>query len=171
MEPRGKAELQSGSGDVKLSRVTGEIRLQTGRATCGREIAGRCGAAPAAAILNWKKLERAISICIPARATLRLAAFMGHFMPRRAAATLRPRAQAGAWEIRTGSGNVHVRLPASAAFDAESFHQFGHDGGRSCDHDDGAGARAGDAQEDRRQSARRRACADVRTGPRAIFTS
>jgi DUF4097 and DUF4098 domain-containing protein YvlB len=26
--------------------------------------------------------------------------------------------QTGAWEIRTGSGNVHVRLPANAAFDA-----------------------------------------------------
>ncbi len=27
--------------------------------------------------------------------------------------------QMGAWEIRTGSGNVHVRLPANAAFDAD----------------------------------------------------
>ena len=24
----------------------------------------------------------------------------------------------GTWEIRTGSGNVHIRLPADAAFDA-----------------------------------------------------
>ena len=27
--------------------------------------------------------------------------------------------QTGSWEIRTGSGNVHVRLPANAAFDAD----------------------------------------------------
>jgi DUF4097 and DUF4098 domain-containing protein YvlB len=27
--------------------------------------------------------------------------------------------QTGAWGIRTGSGNVHVRLPANAAFDAD----------------------------------------------------
>ena len=27
--------------------------------------------------------------------------------------------QTGTWEIRTGSGNVHVRLPANAAFDAD----------------------------------------------------
>jgi DUF4097 and DUF4098 domain-containing protein YvlB len=27
--------------------------------------------------------------------------------------------QTGTWEIRTGSGNLHVRLPADAAFDAD----------------------------------------------------
>lgn len=27
--------------------------------------------------------------------------------------------QSGTWEVRTGSGNVHVRLPANAAFDAD----------------------------------------------------
>jgi DUF4097 and DUF4098 domain-containing protein YvlB len=27
--------------------------------------------------------------------------------------------QTGSWEIRTGSGNVHVRLPSNAAFDAD----------------------------------------------------
>jgi DUF4097 and DUF4098 domain-containing protein YvlB len=27
--------------------------------------------------------------------------------------------QSSAWEIRTGSGNVHVRLPPNAAFDAD----------------------------------------------------
>ncbi len=27
--------------------------------------------------------------------------------------------QTGNWEIHTGSGNVHVRLPANAAFDAD----------------------------------------------------
>ena len=27
--------------------------------------------------------------------------------------------QTGGWEIRTGSGNVHVRLPANSAFDAD----------------------------------------------------
>ena len=27
--------------------------------------------------------------------------------------------QTGSWEIHTGSGNVHVRLPGNAAFDAD----------------------------------------------------
>jgi len=34
--------------------------------------------------------------------------------------------QTGSWEIRTGSGNVHVRLPGNSAFEADLSTSSGH---------------------------------------------
>src|ERR1035441_7399927 len=69
-----------------------------------------------------KKSPRATSICTPGRPSTNITArgVQGEFHGETGSGDVTAEGtQTGSWEIHTGSGNVHVRLPANAAFDAD----------------------------------------------------
>jgi hypothetical protein len=163
-----KSTCRTGSGDVKLSRAYGrDSHVQTGSGDVrALEIAGQCGEARAAETLKWKKLDRAISICIPAPATLRLAEFKGHSAPTAGSGDLsRPRVHrrepGKSAPDRATCTCACRRMPPSTPNISTSSGTIDVD---AAHHHDRAGASTGVAQADRRQSARRRPVADLRTG-------
>ena len=116
----GGTDLESGSGDVQLRALNGEIRVQTGSGNVrGRELNGgiRATAGSGESNLNNRRWRRPD----PHR-------FRKHSGPGR-----QPRAarrcgsgditaegvQKNEWEVRTGSGNVRLRLPSEAAFNVD----------------------------------------------------
>ena len=158
----GNVDLQSGSGDVKLRRLTGEIRLQTGSGNVrAREISGPVRGGAGSGDIEVEEIGAGDVDLHTGSGNVTVRGIQGAFRAEAGSGDITAEGtQTGAWEIRTGSGNVHVRLPANAAFDANLSTSSGTlDVGRS-DHDDRAGTGAGDAQADRRQSARRRPVAD-----------
>jgi DUF4097 and DUF4098 domain-containing protein YvlB len=117
---RGNADLQSGSGDLKLSRLTGEIRLQTGSGDVqAREISGAVRGSTGSGNMELEETGAGDVDMHTGSGNITARGVRGALRAEAGSGDITAEgAQTGAWEIRTGSGNVHVHLPAEAAFDA-----------------------------------------------------
>ena len=119
---RTAAELESGSGDLRLSDMVGGLHVHTGSGNV--EARGVDGAFSAEAGSGDITLES------KGPGTVQVHTGSGDIRLRGVNGSLRVEAgsgdvevdgsQAGDWELRTGSGNVEVRLPSNAAFDLDA---------------------------------------------------
>ena len=105
---------------MKLSRLTGEIRLQTGSGDVrAREIAGPVRGGAGSGDIEVEETGAGDIDLHTGSGNITVRGIQGAFRAEAGSGDITAEgAQTGAWEIRTGSGNVHVRLPANAAFDA-----------------------------------------------------
>jgi len=114
-------ELESGSGDLRLSRLTGEMRFHTGSGNIRAEelsgpIYGRAGSGD----LEFEETGSGDADIETGSGNIHLKGLVGGL-----------RASAGSgditidgnpkesWRVHTGSGNVRLRLPSEAAFDVD----------------------------------------------------
>jgi len=114
-------ELESGSGDLRLSRLTGEMRFHTGSGNIRAEelsgpIYGRAGSGD----LEFEETGSGDADIETGSGNIHLKGLVGGL-----------RASAGSgditidgnpkesWHVHTGSGNVRLRLPSEAAFDVD----------------------------------------------------
>src|ERR1700722_4965926 len=111
---------QTGSGDVKLARLTGEIRLQTGSGNIrGRELSGSVKGGTGSGDVEIEETSTGDIDMHTGSGNITVRGIQGGFHGEAGSGDITAEGtQTGPWEIRTGSGNVHVRLPANAAFDA-----------------------------------------------------
>lgn len=114
-------DLESGSGDMRLTNLGG-ARLRTGSGNVeGRDISGAITAEAGSGDIH---------IEAKGAGDVRVHTGSGNIELRSVNGTLRAEAgsgdvtidgvQTGAWEVRTGSGDVQLRLPSDAAFDLEA---------------------------------------------------
>ena len=154
----GNADVQTGSGDVKLAKLTGEIRLQTGSGNVrAREIAGSVKGGAGSGDIEIEETGTGDVDLHTGSGNITVRGIQGGFRGEAGSGDITAEGtQSGPWEIRTGSGNVRVRLPSNCRFRRRHLHQFRDRRRELADRDDRAGPRAGVAQADSRQSARRR---------------
>jgi len=91
---RGKMELESGSGDMRLTDLTGDIHTQTGSGN-----------------VESKKISGPFKASAGVHGALRADAGSGDISADGTPAT--------GWEIKTGSGNVTLRVPSDSGFDLD----------------------------------------------------
>ncbi len=121
----GNADIGTGSGDLKLAHLTGEVHVQTGPSGNVRAHGNFRASA------RWYRQRRRRNRRNRDRkGRPRTPHWLGQHhsarsagrLPRRdgAAETLpRKATQTGSWDIHTGSGNVRVKLPGNAGFEAD----------------------------------------------------
>jgi Putative adhesin len=116
----GNADVQTGSGDIKLSRLTGEIHLQTGSGNVrALELAGPVRGGAGSGDLEVQTASGDVDLHTGS-GNITVRGLQGGLRADAGSGDISAEgSQGGPWEIRTGSGNVHVRLPANAAFDAD----------------------------------------------------
>jgi hypothetical protein len=114
------AETTSGSGDVKLAQITGDVRLQTGSGDVrAREMAGAIRGGAGSGDIEVEETGPGDVDLHTGSGNIVARGIQGSFHAAAGSGDVTGEGtQIGTWEIRTGSGNVHVRLPANAAFDA-----------------------------------------------------
>jgi len=113
--------VETGSGDVKLARLTGEIRLQTGSGDVrAHEIAGAVRGGAGSGDIEIEETGSGDIDLHTGSGNITVRGIQGSFHGGAGSGDITAEGtQSGTWEIRTGSGNVHVRLPGNAAFDAD----------------------------------------------------
>lgn len=117
----GNGDAESGSGDLRLTDVIGDLRLQTG--------SGNVRASGISGAIHGGSGSGDIEIEETGKGDVDLHAGSGNIEVRGVNGGLRAETGSGditvegtqtaSWEIRAGSGNVKVRLPQNAAFDAD----------------------------------------------------
>jgi DUF4097 and DUF4098 domain-containing protein YvlB len=105
---------------MRLSRITGEIRVQTGSGNVrAGEIAGPVRGGAGSGDIELQEAAGGDIDLHTGSGNITVRGIQGAFRGEAGSGDITAEGtQAGAWEIRTGSGNVRVRLPANAAFDA-----------------------------------------------------
>jgi DUF4097 and DUF4098 domain-containing protein YvlB len=105
---------------MKLSRLTGEIRVQTGSGDVqAREIAGPVRGGAGSGNLELEETGAGDVDLHTGSGNVTVRGIQGAFRGEAGSGDITAEGtQMGGWEIRTGSGNIRVRLPANAAFDA-----------------------------------------------------
>jgi DUF4097 and DUF4098 domain-containing protein YvlB len=114
-------EAQTGSGDVKLANLTGEIRLQTGSGNIrAHQIAGAVRGGTGSGDIEIEETAAGDIDLHTGSGNITARGVQGGFHGEAGSGDITAEGtQSGPWEIRTGSGNVRVHLPANAAFDAD----------------------------------------------------
>ena len=117
----GNVDLQTGSGDVKLSNLTGEVRLQTGSGNLrARQISGPIKGAAGSGDIEIEEGGAGEVDLRTGSGNINVRGIQGGFHGEAGSGDITAEGtQTAAWEIHTGSGNVRLRLPGSAAFDAD----------------------------------------------------
>jgi DUF4097 and DUF4098 domain-containing protein YvlB len=112
--------VQSGSGDVKLSHLTGEVRLQTGSGDVrAHEISGPVRGGTGSGDMELEETGSGDVDLHTGSGNITARGIHGAFHAEAGSGDITADGtQTGSWEVRTGSGNVHVHLPSDAAFDA-----------------------------------------------------
>ena len=147
---RGNADLQSGSGDMRLRAAhrRNSCADRFGRRAGARDFWRRCEASAGSGDIEVE--ENGDGRCRSAhrfRQHQRCEAFRAAFHAEAGSGDITAEGtQTGAWEIRTGSGNVARAVAGRCRFRCKHLDQFGHCRCRCADHDDRAGAGAGNAQ-------------------------
>lgn len=118
---RGNVDVQTGSGDVKLRSLKGEIRLQTGSGDVrGHEISGAVRGGTGSGDVEIEETGPGDIDLHTGSGGITARGVQGLFHGEAGSGDITAEGtQTGSWEIHTGSGNVHVKLPANAAFDAD----------------------------------------------------
>jgi DUF4097 and DUF4098 domain-containing protein YvlB len=117
----GNVDLQTGSGDVKLDQITGEIHIETGSGNLrAQSIQGSVRGSTGSGDVEIEETGSSGDVDMRTGS--------GNLTARKVHGTFRGETgsgdvtaegdMTGPWEIRTGSGNAHVRLPSNAAFEA-----------------------------------------------------
>lgn len=117
-----KVDLESGSGDLRLSNLGAGFRAHTGSGNIGgHDISGPISAEAGSGDLQLE---------LKAGGDVNVHTGSGNVDVRGVKGTLRAEAgsgdinisgtQTGDWDVRTGSGDVQLRLPPDAAFDLEA---------------------------------------------------
>ncbi|HEV3511595.1 MAG TPA: DUF4097 family beta strand repeat-containing protein [Candidatus Sulfotelmatobacter sp.] len=118
---RGNVDVQTGSGDVKLRSLKGEIRLRTGSGDVrGHEISGAVRGGTGSGDVEIEETGPGDIDLHTGSGGITARGVQGLFHGEAGSGDITAEGtQTGSWEIHTGSGNVHVKLPANAAFDAD----------------------------------------------------
>jgi Putative adhesin len=118
---RGNADLQTGSGDMKLEQITGEVRVETGSGNVrARSIQGPVHGSTGSGDVEIEETGSNGDVDMrTGSGNLTVRGVHGTFRGETGSGDVTSEGDiTGPWEIRTGSGNVHVRLPSNAAFEA-----------------------------------------------------
>lgn len=117
----GNVDTQTGSGDLKISNLTGGIRLQTGSGNIrARQISGSVRGGTGSGDVEIEEASAGDIDLHTGSGNIKARGVQGSFRGETGSGDVTAEGtQNGPWDIRTGSGSVRVRLPASAAFDAD----------------------------------------------------
>ena len=117
----GNVDVQTGSGDVKLKNLTGAVTLQTGSGDVrAREISGPVKGGTGSGDVEIEETGAGDIALHTGSGNITARGVQGGFRGEAGSGNVTAEGtQRGSWEIHTGSGNVTVRLPSSAAFDAD----------------------------------------------------
>jgi DUF4097 and DUF4098 domain-containing protein YvlB len=118
---QGNIDLQTGSGDMRLARLNGDMHIETG--------SGNVRASQVAGPLRARAGSGDIQIEETAAGDLDIHTGSGNIGVRGVNGGFRAEAGSGditiegvsknGWNVRTGSGNVRLRLPSDAAYDID----------------------------------------------------
>jgi DUF4097 and DUF4098 domain-containing protein YvlB len=106
---------------VRLSNLTGEIRLQTGSGNIkDHEISGPIRGGAGSGDIEVEESGSGDIDLHTGSGNINVRGIQGGFHAEAGSGDITAEGtQSGRWEIRTGSGNVHIGLPGNAAFDAD----------------------------------------------------
>jgi len=101
--------------------LTGDIAYKPVRGICvATRSQGQCGEERAVATSSWRRLAPAMFDLHTGSGNITVRGLNGTFRGEAGSGRHHGEGtQTGSWEIRTGSGNVHVRLPGNSAFEAD----------------------------------------------------
>jgi hypothetical protein len=130
---RTPAELESGSGDLRLSDMVGGLRLHTGSGNVeARDVDGPFSAEASSGDIQLDSKGASDVQVHTGSGDIRLRGVNGTLRVEAGSGDVEIEgSQTGSWEMRTGSGNVEVRLPSNAAFDLDASTSSGE---LVCDH-------------------------------------
>jgi DUF4097 and DUF4098 domain-containing protein YvlB len=106
---------------VKLSRLNGEIRLQTGSGNIrAHDISGAVKGGTGSGDVEIEESGAGDVDLHTGSGNLSARGVQGGFHGETGSGDITAEGtQTGTWDMRTGSGNVHVKLPQNAAYDAD----------------------------------------------------
>ena len=113
--------LESGSGDIKLSRIQGEMNVHTGSGNVvADDVSG--GFTGEAGSGDIRLHDRSGDVRIrTGSGNIELRELSGGLHAEAGSGDVTAEGKLGGdWELRTGSGNVNVRLPSDTAFELEA---------------------------------------------------
>ncbi len=118
---RGNVDVQTGSGDVRLTNISGEVHLQTGSGNVrARSISGTVRGGTGSGDVEVEETGKGNIDLHTGSGGITARGINGGFRGETGSGDITAEGtQTDAWELHTGSGNVQVRLPSSAAFDAD----------------------------------------------------
>jgi DUF4097 and DUF4098 domain-containing protein YvlB len=116
-----KIDLESGSGDMRLTSLEGDIHVHTGSGNVdGRALTGPFQAEAGSGDIRLEDKGGDVQIRTGS-GNIEVRQVNGAFRAETGSGDVRAEGrQTGQWEVRTGSGNVQLRLPADAAFNLDA---------------------------------------------------
>lgn len=119
---RTAAELESGSGDLRLTDMAGGLRVHTGSGNVeARGVSGPFNAEAGSGDIRLDAKGPGDIEAHTGSGDVTLRGISGGLRVQTGSGDLIAEgSQSGPWELRTGSGNVELRLPSDAAFDLDA---------------------------------------------------
>lgn len=116
------AELESGSGDIRLTDMVGGLRIHTGSGNIeARGVDGPFNAEAGSGDIRLDAKGPGDIEAHTGSGDVTLRGISGGLRVQTGSGDLIAEgSQTGPWELRTGSGNVELRLPSEAAFDLDA---------------------------------------------------
>ena len=118
---RARITLESGSGDVKLSRIEGDMNVRTGSGdVLADDVSGAFTGEAGSGDIRLHDRSGDVRIRTGS-GNIELHDLSGGLRAEAGSGDVSADGKPGGdWELRTGSGNVNLRLPSDAAFDVEA---------------------------------------------------
>jgi DUF4097 and DUF4098 domain-containing protein YvlB len=118
---RGNAELESGSGDLELARLTGDMQFHTGSGNVrARELSGPAKIRAGSGDIDVEELGQGDVEARTGSGNITVNGINGGFHAEAGSGDIHGKGSpTSMWSIRTGSGNVRLSVPNEAAFDVD----------------------------------------------------
>jgi hypothetical protein len=119
---RGNVDLESGSGDMRLARLTGgDLRFQTGSGNVrGHQISGPVRAKAGSGDIEIEETGSGDVDIRTGSGNITVRGINGGFRAEAGSGDIRGNGSPkNLWSIRTGSGNVNLGIPPDTAFDVD----------------------------------------------------
>ena len=117
----GSGDLESGSGDLRLARLTGEMRFQTGSGNVkGRELSGPAKIKAGSGDIEVEETGAGDVEIRTGSGNITVNGINGGFHAEAGSGDIHGKGlPRNMWSVRTGSGNVNLSVPSDAAFDVD----------------------------------------------------
>lgn len=118
----GDLDLQSGSGDLTLENITGSIQTRSGSGDVrARDISGRFSAQASSGDIQLEERGKGDVDIHTTSGNIGVTGVDGALQVEAGSGDISAEGSpAGNWEARTGSGNVHLSVPRDSAFQLEA---------------------------------------------------
>jgi hypothetical protein len=118
---KGTVDLEAGSGDMELDRLSGDLRFQTGSGNIrGREVSGPVRLKAGSGDIEIEEVGQGDVDARTGSGNITVRGVNGGFRAETGSGDIRADGKpVSLWSIRTGSGNVDLRVPSGASFDVD----------------------------------------------------